>query len=203
MNKTRVKITLLCEDTQHAVFVRYFLVERGFNKRDIYTVPLPVGQSGSKEQFVRETYLSEVRKYRQAINIKKNNQKENSKRMTSIALVVMTDADNLSVQQRINQLSSVLKENDLPDRQREEAIAVFIPKRNIETWIAHLRGENVNEEDNKTYNKLPKESDCKPQVEDLADRCQQQELLETNILPSLKIACQEFQRLLPLLNPGN
>jgi hypothetical protein len=202
MNRARVKITLLCEDTQHAVFVRYFLVERGFNKRDIYTVPLPVGQSGSKEQFVREIYLSEVRKYRQAINIKKNNQKENPKRMTAIALVVMTDADNLSVQQRLNQLSSVLKENNLHDRQKEEAIAVFIPKRNIETWIVYLRDGIVDEEEKKTYNKLPKESDCKPQVEDLADRCQKQEI-EENVPNSLRIACQEFKRLLPLLNPEN
>lgn len=209
MSKNRIKVTLLCEDRQQEVFARYFLEKRGFNRRDIYSIPLPVKQAGkqftsekSGEQFVREAYPNEVRKYRQAINIKKNNQKENPKRITAIALIVMTDADNLSVEERLETLSRKLQENALSDRQKEEAIAVFIPKRNIEAWIVYLRDGIVDEEERKTYNKLPKESDCKPQVEDLADRCQKQKI-EENAPPSLKIACQEFQRLLPLLNPEN
>ncbi len=55
----------------------------------------------------------------------------------------------------------------------------------------------VNEED-KYSKKNP--SQCKLYVEDLADRCQQKQKLEENAPPSLKRACQEFQRLLPLLN---
>ena len=188
MSKSRIQIVLLCEDTQQLVFARHFLEKRGFDKRKIIPLIPSVAQSG--EQFVREKYVSEVKKYRQKCN------------HLAIALVVMTDADNLSVQQRLNQLSSVLKENNLPDRQKEEAIAVFIPKRNIETWIAYLTGENVDEEEKKKYDKLLKESDCKPQAEDLADRCQKQEL-EENAPFSLKIACQEFQRVLPFLNPEN
>jgi hypothetical protein len=166
-----------------------------FRLRTAY--PIPIGQSG--EQFVRETYLNEVRKYRQAVNIKINNQRKNARRTTIIVLIVMTDADILSVKQRLDQLSSVLRDNNLPDRQKEEAIAIFIPKRNIETWIGYLKGEEVNEEDKKTYNKLPKESDCKPYAEVLAERCQSQEKLK-DAPDSLNIACQEFQRLLPLLN---
>ena len=197
MSKQRVKITLLCEDKQQEVFARYFLEKYGFKRQDIYSYPIPIGQSG--EQFVRETYPNEVRKYRQAINIKISNQRKNARRTTIIVLIVMTDADNLSVKQRLNQLSSILQENNLPDRQKEEAIADFIPTRNIETWIGYLKGEEVNEEDKKTYNKFLKESDCKPYSENLAERCQRQEKLEDSP-ESLNIACQEFQRLLPLLN---
>ena len=197
MSKKRVKITLLCEDKQQEVFARYFLEKYGFKKQDIYSYQIPIGQYG--EQFVRETYLNEVKKYRQAVNIKINNQRKNARRTTIIVLIVMTDADNLSVKQRLNQLSSILQKNNLPDRQKEEAIAVFIPKRNIEIWIGYLKGEKVNEEDKKVYNKLTKESDCKPYSENLAERCQSQEKLE-DAPDSLNIACQEFQRLLPLLN---
>ena len=185
MSKNCIQIVLLCEDKQQLVFARHFLEKRGFDKRKIIPLIPSVAQSG--EQFVRESYLSEVKKYRQKCN------------HLAIALIVMTDADNLSVQQRLNQLSSILQENNLANRQKEEAIAVIIPKRNIETWIGYLKGEKVNEEDKKTYNKFVKESDCKPYSENLAERCQQQEKLE-DAPDSLNIACQEFQRLLPLLN---
>ena len=185
MSKSRIQIVLLCEDKQQLVFARHFLEKMGFDKRKIIPLIPSVAQSG--EQFVRESYLSEVKKYRQKCN------------HLAIALIVMTDADNLSVKQRLNQLSSILQENNLPDRQKEEVIAIFIPKRNIETWIGYLKGEKVNEEDKKTYNKLLKESDCKPYAEVLAERCQLQEKLE-DAPDSLNIACQEFQRLLPLLN---
>jgi hypothetical protein len=186
VSKSRIQIVLLCEDKQQLVFARHFLEKRGFDKRKIIPLIPSVAQSG--EQFVRESYLSEVKKYRQKCN------------HLAISLIVMTDADNLSVKQRLNQLSSILQENNLPDRQKEEAIAIFIPKRNIETWIGYLiKGEKVNEEDKKTYNKLLKESDCKPYAEVLAERCQLQEKLE-DAPDSLNVACQEFQRLLPLLN---
>ena len=184
MTKRRVQIILLCEDKQQLVFARHFLEKRGFNKRSIIPLIPTVAQSG--EQFLRESYVSEVKKYRQKCN------------HLAIALIVMTDADKLSVQQRLDQLSSVLRDNNLPDRQKEEAVALFIPKRNIETWIGYLAGENVNEEDKKTYNKLLKESDCKPSVEILSEHCQLQEKLE-NAPDSLNIACEEFKRLLPLL----
>ena len=185
MSKSRIQIVLLCEDKQHLVFARHFLEKRGFDKRKIIPLIPSVAQSG--EQFVRESYLSEVKKYRQKCN------------HLAIALIVMTDADNLSVQQRLNQLDLVLQEKRLLNRQRKEAIAVFIPKRNIETWIDYLKGKEVNKEDKKTYNKLAKESGCKPYVEALAESCQSQERLE-DPPDSLTIACQEFQRLLPLLN---
>jgi len=186
MGKNRVQIVILCEDRQQEVFARYFLAKRGFNIGHSRSIINPNGK-GSGEQFVREKYLAEVKAYRQKCN------------QVTIALVVMTDADNLSVQQRLNQLSSVLQVNNLADRKTEEAIAVFIPDRNIESWIAYLKGEDVNEEEKKTYNKLLKESDCKPYSENLAERCQRQEKLE-DAPNSLNIACQEFQRLLSLLN---
>ena len=104
MSKSRIQIVLLCEDKQQLVFARHFLEKMGFDKRKIIPLIPSVAQSG--EQFVRESYLSEVKKYRQKCN------------HLAIALIVMTDADNLSVKQRPNQLSSILQKNNLPDLQK-------------------------------------------------------------------------------------
>jgi hypothetical protein len=83
--------------------------------------------------------------------------------------------------------------------QSNEAIAIFVPKRNIETWIRYLQGETVNEE--AVYAKFKNnEAVCKTAVEDLADRCYSQSLPEDAPL-SLQAACGELQRLLPLLQP--
>ncbi|MFM7754711.1 MAG: hypothetical protein ACKO58_10015, partial [Cyanobium sp.] len=66
MSKSRIQIVLLCEDKQQLVFARHFLEKRGFDKRKIIPLIPSVVQSG--EQFVRESYLSEVKKYRQKCN---------------------------------------------------------------------------------------------------------------------------------------
>ncbi len=186
MSKSRMQIVLLCEDKQQLVFARYFLEKIGFNTRKIIPLISSVAQSG--EQFVREKYVSEVKRYRQKCN------------HLAIALIVMTDADHLSFQHRLDQLNQALQENEVPEPQRQEAIAVFIPKRNIETWIKYLKGEKWSEEEKKSLNKnTGNESACKPQVEDLAKQCQQGENL-VNAPPSLLKACDEFNHLLTLLS---
>lgn len=49
------------------------------------------------------------------------------------------------MQERLNQLTNALSEDSQPERRSDEAIAIFIPKRNIETWIHFLQGEVVND----------------------------------------------------------
>jgi hypothetical protein len=101
------------------------------------------------------------------------------------------------VKERHEQLDDILGEQSLPLRQQDEAISVFVPKRNIETWLHHLiQGKSVDEE--KTYKKFAKAGDCKPYAEVLANQCQAQNLSQT-APQSLQVACGEIQRLLPLL----
>lgn len=109
----------------------------------------------------------------------------------------MIDADTDTLQERLNQLAQALSEDSQQNRQPDEAIAIFIPKRNIETWIHYLRGETVDEETR--YSKFEQnEAACKPYVENLAEQCRSQNLPE-NAPESLQAACGELQRLLPLL----
>ncbi|MBK1989713.1 hypothetical protein A0J48_019610 [Sphaerospermopsis aphanizomenoides BCCUSP55] len=183
MSQKRVQIVILCEDKQQEVFAIHFLQKRGFIiDRNIRTEICP---KGAGEQFVREKYAKEVVEYRRQKNKRAG------------MLIVLIDADKKTIEERLQQLNDTLKENSQSLRQANEAIAVFIPKRNIETWINYLQGNNVDEETE--YPKLKKQSECKPNVEQLVNQCYQG-TLDNNAPPSLKAACGELQRILPLLD---
>lgn len=185
MSQRRVQIVILCEDRQQEVFARYFLKKRGFTGLFRTKICPPGSQAG--EQYVRTQYPVEVKAYRQ------------NKNRVSIGLVVLIDADTGTLEARLNELASVLEEDKQKNREPNEAIAIFVPKRNIETWIHYLQGETVNEE--AVYAKFKNnEAVCKTAVEDLADRCYSQSLPE-DAPRSLQAACGELQRLLPLLQP--
>lgn len=180
MTHSDIQIIVLCEDRQQEVFARYFLVKRGFNSRKIRPLPLPKGtQSG--EQYVRERYPKEVKAYR------------SQKNHLSIALVVLIDADKYTIAERLNQLDLALEVDSQDKRKIDEKIAIFLPRRNIETWIHYLEGETVDEET--AYSKLPKESDGKPCIENLANQCQRG--LDENAPSSLHLACSEWQKIMP------
>ena len=188
MSQRRVQIVILCEDKQQEAFARYFLKKRGF-KDPVRAHICPEG-SQAGEQYVRTHYPVQVKAYRA------------NKDKVSIGLVVLIDADTGTLAARLNQLASALEESEQKkpkNRKPNEAIAIFVPKRNIETWIRYLQGETVNEE--AVYPKFKNnEAVCKTAAEDLADRCYSQSLPE-NAPPSLQAACGELQRLLPLLQP--
>ncbi len=161
------KIVVLCEDRQQEVFARHFLVACGIEKRRIYPDISPKG-TGSGEGYVRNEYPRHVISYRRIKN------------QMNAALVVLTDADQLEVEERLRALASVLTSQGLPDRSPDERIGIFVPKRHIETWIYYLMGEEVNEED--VYPHFQEPSVCKSSV---------QELLPTSVIN----LCRTLRRL--------
>jgi hypothetical protein len=181
MTQNRQTIVILCEDLQQYVFAKSFLQKRGFQGNFEPRI-CPAGKQ-SGEQYVRDRYAAEVKAYRS----KKNHLK--------IFLIVVIDADTGTVPNRIAQLEQALDEKTFPRRQSDDKIAIFVPKRNIETCIHYAMGATVNEE--LTYPKFPKdEGACKPFVEALANQCQQAGLAN-DAPPSMQIACTELQRILP------
>jgi len=174
-------IVLLCEDRQQEVFARHFLMSRGIEKHQIYPDINPKGK-GAGEQYVREKYPRYVKSYRKKANNLSN------------ALVVLTDADNLTVQARLQRLDDELQKSGEPPRAPKERIGLFVPKRNIETWIHFLKNPPVNEE--KVYQKFHRdESVCKPYVTALAQNYRQP--LPETAPASLKTACRELPRIFP------
>ena len=89
----------------------------------------------SGEQWVRERFAVEVEGCRRR------------RARAETALIVVIDADNLLVQERLAQLDRKLDEAQA-DRVRPDAeqIARLVPKRNIETWILCLNDVSVDEE---------------------------------------------------------
>lgn len=183
MPKRSVEVVILCEDRQQEVFMRYWLEKKGFNPRK-FRVKRSPGGKGAGEQFVRTQYPVEVLTQR----------RKASYSPMGLSLVVAVDADILTVDARQQALDRQLEIATQSKRQLDEKIALLIPKRNIETWIYHLRGHNVDEET--AYPKFSKEeSNCKADVENLA-MADPQNPLVVNAPPSLQAAITELQRLL-------
>lgn len=178
MTARRTRFVVLCEDKQQEVFARKYLKARNVREKVTYDTCPSGKQSG--EQYVRDRYAKEVQELRRR-------QHEN------IALVVIIDADTQTVGNRIAQLNQQLSQSGQLQRNSKERIAIFVPKRNIETWIAFASGEAVDE--SKIYRKLPKESDCAPLVQHLARTICAIGLPE-DVLPSLHTACNELKRIL-------
>jgi hypothetical protein len=177
-------VVVLCEDRQQEVFARHFLMGMGIERNRIRYRIAPSGK-GAGEQYVRKAFTEEVRVYREKSN------------HLNIALAVMVDADILGVEERLQQLENILMDQEKPMEKRgaRERIGIFIPKRNIETWIHYLLGESVNEEE--SYPKFTKnEGNCIPAVKTLANACKKGISLRDEAPHSLKIACNELARIL-------
>lgn len=172
------RITVLCEDLQQATFVRRFLMRRGWTRHDLREEIHTPGQ-GAGEQAVRKRFPRELRAYRSKCNHLHN------------ALILVVDADTRTPKVRADQLDQACREAGIEPRQKDERVLFAIPKRNIETWLAYLRGETVNERD--AYRKYISQSDCHPNVNRL-DRMCQDGRLEGSPPPSLEQCCSDFRR---------
>lgn len=172
-----VSIVILCEDRQHEAFARRFLKQAGRGYRVQRVEVSPRGR-GSGEQFVRERFAKELAFYRAR------------QHRVGQALVVVIDADDRTVAERVEQLDAAAANGGQQPRQSNERVAVFVPRRTIETWIAYLDGQSVNE--NATYRRLPRERDCQQHVERLYRMCQEGDL-RAPVPPSLVAACSEYR----------
>ncbi len=174
------QIIVLCEDKVHEVLVKRFLKKGwGVKPRTIRVPPYPNGKGSGKKHVVDSISLEA-----EALR----------RRHASTILLVIQDADELSVDQVKSNLDAKL----LHPRDNTEPIAYIIPKWHIETWIAYLHGEDVNEADKETYKKkygkICERKDAHPFIDKLADNCKENIQLES--LPhSLVAACEEFDRI--------
>jgi len=176
MEQVSARFVLLCEDEQIACFIRRFLKNRGVPRHDIRESIAPPG-SGSGEQWVRRQYPNELKAIRT---------------QDGVALIVGTDADKFSVVERIDSLNQECRINRLKERQTNDRVVMIVPKRNIETWFAYLRGDIVNEMD--IYKRYDNESDCRDNVRSLDEMCRKRQL-RAPVPPSLETACKEYEKL--------
>ena len=147
MSSRRVQVVIICEDQQQEVFARHFFMEKGFSRHDIRSRICAKGKQ-SAEQYVRKQYPVEVQAYRQKAMY------------MGVALSVAIDADSRKVIERKQQMDKALIDTGLEARKVTEKIVIWVPKRNIETWIHFLMDSDVDE--NNEYAKLDKPGVCKP-----------------------------------------
>jgi len=176
------KIIVLCEDKAHEVFVVRFL-KKQWKGRNIRVRPYPKSR-GSAKQFVQERIEDEVKELR--------------RRQASSVLVVVQDVDELTVEQARTLLDAKIT----PPRKSDDPIVFVLPKWHIETWIAYLNNECVDESDSSAYKSKYKEISESKQVHEyvdhLATQCKENKILESPP-PSLVEACNEFTRIRNIL----
>ena len=168
---------VLCEDQQQQTFIYRFLKRRGWKKHNFRLISVPAGELDGK-QHVREKYPFELRALRTAT--------------THTALVVMTDGNGDGIQKRMKQLDEACVRENIEPRNPTDPAVVFIPTRNIETWLAYLDGESVDE--TRQYPRLRKEGECKRHVTALIQMCSANKL-RPPAPPSLQAACEEYAKL--------
>lgn len=126
-----IRVTVVVEDQRLERFCREVLIKLGFNSREIRVEKSPAGR-GSGKQWVDNAMAKEVKILR-------------SKNYQSLAVVVGSDVDELSLDARVDQLGSALKSAGLSDRSVDEKVVYWLPKWSIETWLLYLAGDTVDE----------------------------------------------------------
>ena len=109
-----------------------------------------------------------------------------------ICLLTVIDADGRTTADRLRDYEQACALRGVAFREDGDRVAFAVPARNIESWLAYLRGETIDE--NEAYRKLDYESDCENEARALHAMCQAHQLREPAPL-SLRQACEEFTRL--------
>jgi hypothetical protein len=140
MSARRVHVMVLCEGLADYWFAYRCLTACGWRHDQIRSRISPRGK-GSGFSFVLDRYTEEVQGIRGG----------SSER----ALLVLVDADTQSMREREAELDRRLQEARQERRQARERIALWVPKRQIETWVHFLtHGEADEETDYKRQHRI-------------------------------------------------
>jgi hypothetical protein len=175
-------VVILAEDERHRMLLHRHLRKRGYSHHRIRIAPWFPNFTTPCLSFVKAEYPHQVQSLR-----------DKAHRVTS-ALFVVADADDATVAERLRDLDDLLPASGKARRGDDEHIAVVVARRNIETWMFFLAGNEVDEE-----------SDYKPQCRSFdngeyarrfADFTWPRRELSANCPPSLRHACEaELTRL--------
>ena len=176
------KYNILCEDKLTHCFIRRFLISQGISGRKINALPLPA--AGCGEQYVRSQYPKQLQFLR-------------SNNFISNVLIVAIDADVKTCLERQNQLDEACINAGVQQLAVNDKVLLFIPKRNIETWVKYFDGESVDEEHDYAHFLNGHESDCHNAADKMAE-----EFSKTTFssgLSSLEFAFKYYTKLAGLL----
>lgn len=181
MSNRRVHVVVLCEGRKDYQFAYKCLVACGWRW---YQITANISPSGKQSAF---TYV--LNHYPAEVHANRNGKKKER------ALFVLIDADEEPEGRRERNLASRLDAARLKPRQAGERIALWVPRRQLETWVYFLtHGEADEATDYKEEHRV-KEREYMPAAERFAKLLKERRSLSTKAVPSLKKAVAEFERL--------
>ncbi|MEG4530643.1 hypothetical protein [Microcoleus sp. D2_18a_D3] len=187
------EVTILCEDIDQERFIRQYLICCGLDDRKIKDFGNPKGKTiKNNNALILKHYPELIKSYR-------------SRKYRNIAVVVMIDADEDSLDDRMRSLNIALDETagnlNKDPRLPNEKVAIFVPARNIETWFYYINNNMEGQECNEITDYKDKKMSAEERIE-LAKRAAKKLAIEICpqgvdriALPSLRYACRELQRL--------
>lgn len=176
-----VRFTVLVEDRALERFVRECLYALGVHTREIRFLPFPAGR-GSAKQWINREYPIQVRAHRRRSS-------------ENIVLIVGTEADEQTVQRRLQSLANALEAAGVPARTSEEKICIWVPRWHIETWLLFLNGHQVDESTN--LKDQAREADIKTAAREFVRRFRQwvHDPTAEQLLPSIISGFEETRRI--------
>ena len=175
----RYQYMILCEDAQMNGFIRAFLKCSDINAHKRRTIAIPAGD-GCGEQHVRKRLPQEIKIL-------------HSNNFLKLALIVCIDADKYSYEERKRVLIESAKKSGCMSELEEEMVLIWIPKREIETWVAYFNGENPDEETSFKHGGSP--VSCKLVARAMYLYLQDLSNIKDPVLPSLIKAKEEYDRM--------
>lgn len=183
---TKYRINILCEDIAQFDFIRAYAQLLGVSKRKIVKLT-----EANNNATVLKHYPEAVNSYRKVAS-------------ENVILVVMIDADNKTVKERLREFDQKLDAKkyrlNQDARSDTEKILIFIPIRNIESWFRYIdRGSDVENKKNEEgkivcYKDKYQEADISQLAKKLKEEICVRGLPE-NAPSSLHHACRELARL--------
>ena len=183
MSERIANIIILAEDQEQQNLIRRYLLKVGHSSRTFRLEALP-GDATCGSQFGRERFADQVLACRGILGKK-----------TSCLLIVMTDADNLTVIDRERELSAQLSRVNIDAISENEPIIILIPKWQVETWIKCLLGKVMDEDDKKSDQPPVNPADVKQASEILYQWTRNGATIPNICVPSLRNAIPKWRRL--------
>ena len=163
-------------------FIFAVLTDLGINTHKIRFSNYPCGK-GCGEAFVKRELPKEIKILKATNYIRK-------------VLVVCTDADRYTVEERLKILVQEIEKAEIRWDRIQEPIVFWIPKRQVETWIRFLRNEPVDEE--MSFSHSGKPVSCKEEARAFSEYCQDIKDLDCTDIKSLAMAKEEYLRICSL-----
>lgn len=175
----RIRYTILCEGARDYYFARSFIEKvMGKDKTEFFRSQTIPGK-GSGEQQVRALFPNELAARR------KRPKHENH------WLVVLTDGDGLTLQNRRSQLYQELRIKSMEMPRPDEKYAIFIPCRNLESWFEWIKTGCIDEiRDYKNKHRQAKATEFGKMF---FEKCQKSD--KSNYPESLDDACRQWGKM--------